>query len=157
MKFRLVDRLLVFEPGRRLICRKSVSFEEYNLPIRLGQPEQLPASLMLQSALEGIHWLVALSSDFQEGWLPESIDRIEFKGALRPGESMELEVRMTSDHNVFSVIGRVDKRPILEVLGASGFRTPLSELLDPHYMQTLTAEIAVPEVRQAAGVTIQPA
>lgn len=157
MKFRLIDRLLAYEPGRRLLCRKSVSFEEYQLPTRLGQPAHLPASLMLQSAFEGIHWLVALSSGFQEGWIPEAVDRVEFIGALRPGESLQLEIQPTSDGNRFSVTGYVGQRQVLDVIDASGFRTPLSELLDPHDMQTLTAEIAVPEVRRAAGITILPA
>ena len=157
MKFRMVDRLLVFEPGRRLVCRKSVSFEEYQLPARLGLPERLPASLLLQSAFEGVHWFVALSSGYQEGWLPESVESVEFRGALRPGESVELEVLPVLDDDGFSVVGSVGGVPVLTLQRARGRRTPLAELLDPHDMQTLTAEIAVPEVRAAAGVTVRPA
>lgn len=157
MKFRLVDRLLAYEPGRRLLCRKSVSFEEYQLPARLGLPEQLPASLLLQAAFESIHWLVALSSGFREGWLPEAIDSVEFSGTLRPGESIQLEAQPIPDSKGFSVVGDVGGRRILSVRGATGTRTPLSDLLDPHDMQTLTAEIAVPDVRHAAGITIKPA
>ena len=133
------------------------------LPTRLGRSEHLPSSFLLQSAFEGIHWFVALSSGFREGWIPGMVERVEFNDELRPGESVQIEIRPSSEEDFFSatepftVTGRVGTRAILDVRGATGGKIPLSELLDPHDLQTLTAEIAAPEVRAAAGIRILPA
>ena len=63
MKFRLVDRILDWEPRRVIRGVKAVSFEEYELKRAWGDEPCLPESLVLESLLQLGNWLVIRSSD----------------------------------------------------------------------------------------------
>jgi len=65
MKWRLVDRVLAFQPWQSLTAVKAVSFEELTLLERWGQPAGLPPSLCLEVGVEATRWLVAASSGFE--------------------------------------------------------------------------------------------
>jgi hypothetical protein len=52
MKFRMVDRILSWEPETRIRGVKTVSFEEYCLRSPLGYEERLPESLLVESLFQ---------------------------------------------------------------------------------------------------------
>ena len=64
MKFRMVDRILEYEPKTSIRGVKTVSFEEYNLKAAFGEPERLPESLLVEAFFQLGNWLVMLSTDF---------------------------------------------------------------------------------------------
>jgi hypothetical protein len=64
MKWRMVDRVLAFQPWQSLTAVKAVSFEELTLLERWGRPASLPPSLCLEAGVEAVRWLVAASSGF---------------------------------------------------------------------------------------------
>lgn len=97
MKFRMVDQILEWEPGRRIRALKAVSFEEYDLRSALGMGEYLPESLALASLVEAGSWLVMLSSQYARLATASEIERAEFGVPLRPGRRMVLEVELEED------------------------------------------------------------
>lgn len=97
MKFRMVDQIVEWEPGRRIRALKAVSFEEYGLRSGLGMGGCLPESLALASLIEAGNWLVMLSSQLAQLAIATEIERAEFNVPLRPGRRMVLEVELQED------------------------------------------------------------
>ncbi|OIP21939.1 hypothetical protein AUK22_11085, partial [bacterium CG2_30_54_10] len=96
MKFRLIDKITGWETRSRAVGIKAVSFEEYCLKQAFGDSERLPESLELQAVFDLACWLVILSSDFKKTACPISVEKIEFKNFLLPGQRMEVRVEVAS-------------------------------------------------------------
>ena len=151
MKFRLVDRILDWEPRSRIRGVKAVSFEEYSLRDPLGDGGRLPESLLLESLFQLGNWLIVLSSDFTRMGLVVRTERITFESPLGPGErlTMELTVRSyRSDGVLFDGRGFVDGRPVATGSGCLAVPAPLGDYCDASDLRTLFSEIFRPE---AAG------
>ena len=144
MKFRMVDRILSWNPGRGIRGVKAVSFEEYSLKEPFGGPAALPESLLLQAAFELGAWLLMLSSDFQEGGAAEGWEEAQFIAPVGPGERVLLEVVARADIGgdlLLDATGAVGEREAFSARGLSLHRIPLSELGDPEDCRTLASEI----------------
>ena len=96
MKFRMVDRILAWQPRQSIRGVKVVSFEEYQYKEPLADEPCLPESLLVESLFQLGNWLVVLSSDFTEMALVVRFEEIRFAGRLRPGESLRMEVEVRS-------------------------------------------------------------
>ena len=66
MKFRMVDRILAWQPRRSIRGLKVASFEEYQLKEPLADEPCLPETLLVESLFQLGNWLVVLTSDFTE-------------------------------------------------------------------------------------------
>lgn len=147
MKFRLVDKIVAYTPGRCISGQKAVSFEEYSLRTRLNMDIALPESLALGALLELANWLAILSSDFRDMTLPEQIEEVTFHRALCPGERLSLHVdllRRDADQFVFSGRATIGGEPTMEVKQWQAAIAPLSECHDPSDLRVLYSEIGVP-------------
>ncbi len=92
MKFRMVDRILAWEPRRRIRGIKAVSFEEYELRERLGDEPCLPESLVMEALFQLGNWLIVLSSDYTQMGVVVQWDEVRFMGRFRPGRRLHMEV-----------------------------------------------------------------
>jgi len=92
MKWRFVDRIILFVPWLELRTEKAVSLEEYYLRERIGQPGEFPESLMLESCVQSAQWLIAASSSFTQSGIIESIPEFAIKRTLYPGEKSDIVV-----------------------------------------------------------------
>lgn len=153
MKFRAVDQINLWESGKRIQGIKAVSFEEYCLRSPLGYEECLPESLAAQSFIGLADWLTILSSDFSRTFFPETIERMEFRGALRPGQRLFLTVEAVQFHQdqaTFSGRGECKvpeedaPRLLFEISGLSGRFFSCRDFFDPDDKQTLFSEIYRP-------------
>lgn len=148
MKFRLVDRIVEWEPQRRISGIKTVSFEEYELSRSLGDEPRLPATLMLESLFQLGNWLVMLSTDFRQMGLLLRFDEVRFSDRLGPGESLCMEAVVRSwreDGLVFDGHGRSGGRMI--VAGSGCLALPV-DLADYHHatdLRVLFSEIYHPQ------------
>jgi len=86
MQWRLIDRITDFQPWRELCADKAVSLEEYYLKERLGQPGEMPETLLLEACVQAAQWLVTVSSDFTQSAMVDAIDGFMVKRPLLPGE-----------------------------------------------------------------------
>jgi 3-hydroxymyristoyl/3-hydroxydecanoyl-(acyl carrier protein) dehydratase len=154
MKFRMVDRILAYEPHRAIRGIKTVSFEEYQLRERLGDEPCLPESLMIEALFQLCNWLIALSTDFTQMGVGVQWDEIRFLQRLRPGQRlhMEIVIRSWREDGVLVDGTASDGRQTI----ATGRRcmaalVPLADYHDPDDLRVLFSEIYCgedPELRE---------
>ena len=148
MKFRMVDRILAWEPHRTIRGVKAVSFEEYVLRERLGYPPCLPESLILESLFQLANWLVILSTDYAQMCIGAQWDEARFLGPLLPGRRLHMEVSVSGwrDDGVI-VEGTVSdgRQSIASVRRCLTALLPLADYYDPDDLRVLYSEIFRPE------------
>jgi 3-hydroxyacyl-[acyl-carrier-protein] dehydratase len=147
MKFRMVDRILAWQPRRRIGGTKTVSFEEYNLRAALGAPAALPESLLLESFFQLGNWLIVLSSDFTQMGLIVRTEEVRFTRPLLPGECLEMELtvrRWRDDGVLFDGVGRAGGREVAVGVGCLAALAPLADFSDPEDLRVLFSEIHRP-------------
>jgi 3-hydroxymyristoyl/3-hydroxydecanoyl-(acyl carrier protein) dehydratase len=147
MKFRMVDRILAWEPQRSIRGVKALSFEEYCIPSPFGLPEELPQSLLLEGLFQLARWLVALSSDFKQSGLVTHVERCEFETSIGPGEHMVIDVtarEFAPSGILFDAVGRAGKRTLAVAEGCAMVLHPLALDHDPDDLRVLYSEIHRP-------------
>jgi len=148
MKFRMVDRILSWEPKARITGVKTVSFEEYELKARFGGAPRLPETLVLEGLFQLGNWLIMLSSDFAQMGLIVRTERCTFDSFLGPGESMSMGLVVRSyrhDGILFDGVARVGERQVAAGRGCLASPVSLSEYCDPDDLRTLFSEIHRPD------------
>jgi 3-hydroxyacyl-[acyl-carrier-protein] dehydratase len=150
MKFRLVDKILAWEPYRRIRGIKAVSFEEYCLKESFGDEGRLPETLMLESFLQLGNWLILLSSDFAQMGLVAKLPLVRFDGSLPAGAQMQLEVNLLhqrAEGFILAGEGRVGERVVItgECLAVPA---RAAEYVNPDDLRVLFSEIYQPTPAQ---------
>lgn len=152
MKFRLVDRILEWEPWHRIRGVKVPSFEEYRLKDPFGDAPVLPESLILESLFELGNWLVMLSSDFSRMGVVIRVERATFERRVHPGERLVMDVALRSrreDGLLFDGEGLVGRHRVARGGGVLATPVPLGDFADPDDLRTLYSEIHRPERMEA--------
>lgn len=151
MRYLLVDRILEWEAGERILGLKSVTMSEDFLEFHFPRNPIMPGVLLLEALAQLAGWLEAASSDFQRWFLLHSVRRCMFYGFALPGDAVELEVRAQAGGDpsrrsftgVCSVLRK--KRVVAEFEGET---VPLADLEDPEdrkrAFQLLTRSQATP-------------
>lgn len=159
MKFRMVDRILGWEPRQVIRGMKTVSFEEYELRERLGYEPYLPESLILESLLQLANWLVMLSTDYEQMCIGAQWDEAQFLDTLRPGSRMVMEVTVSgwSDDSVI-VHGTVSdgRKKVVTVRRCLAAFVPTAEYYDPDDLRVLFSEIHRPDPQALLGAASCP-
>lgn len=148
MKFRMVDRILAWEPRRRIRGVKTVSFEEYSLRGPFGDDPHLPETLLLESFFQLANWLIVLSSDFSEMALVVRVDQVTFDRPVLPGERLVMELvvrRWRADSVLLDGTGRVGGRQVASGTGCLATVVPLADYQDGDDLRVLYSEIHRPE------------
>lgn len=148
MKFRMVDRILAWEPRRMIRGIKVVSFEEYELRVPLGDEPCLPESLAMESLFQLGNWLVMLSTDFSQMGLVVRFEEIQFLDRLRPGAHlrMQADVRSWRDDGIlFDGRATAGSRTIVVGRGCLALPVALADYQSPGDLQVLFSEIYRPE------------
>jgi 3-hydroxyacyl-[acyl-carrier-protein] dehydratase len=148
MKFRMVDRIVEFEPGRRIRGVKSVSFEEYQLPSALAGDAHLPRSLAMESLVQLGRWLVVLSSEFTRTAHVAEIHATRFFDVARPAERLVIEATVQADDThevIFDGKAMIADRLGVEMVGCRLTKTVLTDDYDPDDLRVLFSEIHRPE------------
>jgi 3-hydroxyacyl-[acyl-carrier-protein] dehydratase len=154
MKFRMVDRILDWEPHRMIRGIKAVSFEEYELRQRLGYPPALPESLVMESLFQLANWLVILSTNFEQMGIAIKLDEAKFFGPVLPGRRLYMEAFVRGWHEDSAILeGTVSDD---EKIVATGTRCltallPLAEYYVPDDLRVLFSEIYRPEPCEQPG------
>ena len=148
MKFRMVDRILTWEPRRTISGIKAVAFEEYELRERLGDEPCLPESLVMESLFQLGNWLVVLSTDYAQMSLIVRWDEVRFLERLRPGQRLHMDVVVRTwrdDGIVFD--GSASDGHRVVATGSRFLAVPanLTDYHDPDDLRVLYSEIHVDE------------
>jgi 3-hydroxymyristoyl/3-hydroxydecanoyl-(acyl carrier protein) dehydratase len=156
MKFRLVDRILAWEPQCAIRGIKNVSFEEYELRTPLGYSPYLPESLILESLFQLVNWMVILSTDYRHTCLGAQLDKAQFIAPLRPGSRMNMDIKVVSWRDDSAIVeGTVfdGRETVVVVERCLAAFVPLVEYYDPDDLRVLYSEIYRPDSLQQPGAT----
>jgi 3-hydroxyacyl-[acyl-carrier-protein] dehydratase len=118
VKFLLVDRIIEFDPGRRIVGEKALTLAEEYLADHFPQFPVLPGVLMLEAMVQAGAWLVRERLDFAPSLvLLKEARNVTYKSFLAPGRTMTVEAvceELTEDQSRFTASGRVDGREIVK-------------------------------------------
>ncbi len=147
MKFRMVDRIIDFRPRESIRGVKTVSFEEYQLKAPLTDEPRLPESLLMESLFQLGNWLIMLSSDFSSMGLLVRIQEVRFHGAVPPGGSIEMDIRVRRYRNdgvLFDGRALIGLDAVATGTGCLATCVPLCRYHDPSDVKVLLSEIYRP-------------
>lgn len=147
MKFRMVDRILAWQPRRSITGVKAVSFEEYSLKSPWGSEPALPESLVMEGLFQLGNWLIVLSSEFTQMGLLVRIEEVQFHEPLGPGQSLRMHIEVASyrkDGVVFNGVATAAGRPIASGRGCLATPVDLEGFCNPADLKVLFSEIHLP-------------
>lgn len=116
--FLLVDRILEFEPDKRVVGIKNVSFDEPHLSRTPGQEPVLPPTILTE-AIAQVGAIMILAKPENRGRLIffRSIERVRYKRPVRPGDVVMVEAtvrRLRSRMGTLQGVARVDGKIVIQ-------------------------------------------
>lgn len=95
MRFNLVDRILEFEPGRRIRTVKHLTLAEEYLADHFPTFPVMPGVLMLHALVESSAWLLRASEDFRHSVIVlREAKNVKYGNLVEPGNSLMLTVEV---------------------------------------------------------------
>lgn len=94
MRFILIDRILELESGKRARAIKNVSMTEDFLAFHFPDTPIMPGALMAEAAVQLAGWIIREATGFEKSGLAVEFDRAKFHELVRPGDQLELEVKV---------------------------------------------------------------
>ncbi|MCX7014026.1 MAG: 3-hydroxyacyl-ACP dehydratase FabZ [Candidatus Sumerlaeota bacterium] len=93
--FLMIDRVLEFEPGKRIVCIKNVTFNEPQFNGHFPENPIMPGVLITEALAQAGAILAIVSSESQ-GKLAvlTGIEAAKFRRIVRPGDQLRLEVNL---------------------------------------------------------------
>jgi 3-hydroxyacyl-[acyl-carrier-protein] dehydratase len=89
MRFNLVDRILEFEPNRRITIVKHLTLGEEYLADHFPTFPVMPGVLMLQTLVEAGAWLLRLSEDFRHSVIVlREAKNVKYGNFMEPGKTL---------------------------------------------------------------------
>jgi len=91
--FLLVDRIVEFEPGKRIVGLKDVTHDEYWIPGHFPGNPIMPGVLVLESLAQtgGVLVLLSVPDPQSKLLLFAAVENGRFRRPVRPGEQLRLE------------------------------------------------------------------
>jgi 3-hydroxyacyl-[acyl-carrier-protein] dehydratase len=95
MRFSLIDRILDFQPGSRLVAVKSLAMSEEYLADHFPTAPVMPGVLMLETLVQASSWLVRASEDFAHSVVVLKEARsVKYASFVEPGSMLRVTTEM---------------------------------------------------------------
>jgi 3-hydroxyacyl-[acyl-carrier-protein] dehydratase len=95
MRFNLVDRLLDFEPGKRIRMVKNLTLAEEYLADHFPTFPVMPGVLMLETLVEAGAWLIRLTEDYRHSIVVlRDARNVKYGNFMQPGFSLIVTAEM---------------------------------------------------------------
>jgi 3-hydroxyacyl-[acyl-carrier-protein] dehydratase len=116
--FLLVDRIIEFEPDRRIVGVKNVSLNERYLAHPPGERPVLPPTILTECVAQ-VGAILILAKPENREKLPffAGIERVRYRRPVHPGDVVVIEAvvkRMRSRMGVLRGVARVDGKVVVE-------------------------------------------
>jgi 3-hydroxymyristoyl/3-hydroxydecanoyl-(acyl carrier protein) dehydratase len=95
MRWRFVDRIEEFEPWALMRGRKAISLVEYFLLNPFGRKGVFPETLVIESCIHLVRWLVMRSSGFKSTCLLSDLGNFNFNNEVGMGDILRMGVTVT--------------------------------------------------------------
>jgi 3-hydroxyacyl-[acyl-carrier-protein] dehydratase len=114
----LVDRIVEFEPDKRIVGIKNVSLNERYLTHRSGEPPVLPQTILTEAVAQvGAIMILAKPENREKLIYFMGIERVRYRRPVHPGDVVEIEataLRLRSRMGLLRGVARVDGKVVIE-------------------------------------------
>ena len=115
--FLLVDRIIEFEPDKRVVGIKNVSLNERYLSHTPGQPPILPPTILTEAVAQvGAIMILAKPENREKLIYFMGIERVRYRRPVRPGDVVVIEAkvkRLRSRMGVLHGVARVNGKIVI--------------------------------------------
>jgi 3-hydroxyacyl-[acyl-carrier-protein] dehydratase len=96
MRFQLVDRILDFEPGKRIRLVKNLTLAEEYLADHFPTFPVMPGVLMLETLVEAGAWLLRLTENYRHSVIVlRDARNVKYGSFMQPGHSLVVTAEMS--------------------------------------------------------------
>ena len=99
MRFVLLDRLEIVEPGKRALAWKTFSPDDDYLEDHFPGIPVVPGTLLTEAMGQAGGWLLAEVFGYRRWPLLTMVDKAKFRRLVRPGEELAIEATVLSMHD----------------------------------------------------------
>ena len=114
MKFHLVDRIELIEPGSKIVTTKALSLAEEYLADHFPAFPVMPGVLMLEALTQSAAWLIRLQQDYAKSIIVlQTARNVRYASFVQPGDVLRCEleaVEIGADFAKFKGTGAVGDR-----------------------------------------------
>jgi 3-hydroxyacyl-[acyl-carrier-protein] dehydratase len=95
MRFTLVDRIVLLEPGAKITTVKTLSLAEEYLADHFPRFPVMPGVLMLEAMTQAGAWLIRVTDDFAHSIITlKQAQNLRFRNFVVPGQVLTVEARI---------------------------------------------------------------
>lgn len=103
MRFTLLDRITLVEPGKRIQASKCLTLSEQYLEDHFPRFPVMPGVLMLESLYQAAAWLVRVTDHFEHSLVVMAeANNVKYSDFVEPGETLMVTAEMVSHDERFS-------------------------------------------------------
>ncbi len=114
MRFSLIDRIDLLEPGKRITAIKNLTMAEEYLADHFPQFPVMPGVLMVEAMAQAGAWLIRASEDFAHSMVVlKEVRGVKYGQFVEPGQTLEVSVeivRQSDDETEVKARGMVAGR-----------------------------------------------
>ncbi|MFA6567041.1 MAG: hypothetical protein WCS96_02410 [Victivallales bacterium] len=143
MRWCFTDRIHKIEEWKYVSGRKLSSLEEHCLCEPLGRQGVLPETLVIESCISLLRWLVTVSSGFKKTCIVSSIEEFKFSDVSGMGEAFEMIIEVAGrDGETITASCRVSGRKSEIASGIIHVELcPLAESFEPEILAEQLKEL----------------
>ena len=112
MRFTLLDRIVLLEPGTRITAVKNLTLSEEYLADHFPLFPVMPGVLMLEAMTQAGAWLIRASEDFAHGVVTlKEARNVKYSNFVAPGQTLTVTAEITQQDSrltKFKAEGAVD-------------------------------------------------
>jgi 3-hydroxyacyl-[acyl-carrier-protein] dehydratase len=98
MRFSLIDRILVLEPGKRIVAVKALSSAEEYLQDHFPKFPVMPGVMMLEALHQASAWLIRKSEDFAHSIvLLKEAKNVKYSDFVEPGQVLTVTAEVMKE------------------------------------------------------------
>lgn len=148
MRYLLIDHIVEWKSKEKIKGIKNVTMSEDFLEFHFPKNPIMPGVLLLEALVQLAGWLEAVSSDFNNWFLINKVNKSNFYGFAYPGDQVELVMETMAEPNssvkTYKGAGTVDGKKIIKS-EFEGKIIPLSEIENTdeqkRFFQVLTRKL----------------
>jgi 3-hydroxyacyl-[acyl-carrier-protein] dehydratase len=156
MRFSLIDRIDLLEPGKRITAVKNLTMAEECLADHFPQFPVMPGVLMVEAMAQAGAWLIRASEDFAHSMVVlKEVRGVKYGQFVEPGQTLEVSVE---------IIRQSDEETEVKARGMVAGRTTVNgrlvlsryDLADTDPAQAPTDAVVRKEMRSLFALLYRP-